>query len=96
MMKKIQVEIYTKEGCHLCDVAEAVLKKVQQRYDFQIKQVNITQGKQIYEEYKEQIPVIFINGHKAFKYQIDEKQLVKKLKNANRRRKGSTIFRRLI
>ena len=31
-------------------------------------------------EYSEQIPVVFINGNKAFKYHVDEGELEKKVK----------------
>jgi len=63
----------------LCDVAKAVLKKYQQTYAFDLVETDITLEEKLFEEFKEQIPVVFIDGKKMFKYRIDEERLVRKL-----------------
>jgi len=78
--RKAKVEIYSKKECHLCDVAKAVLLKVQNRIPFELTEVDITSNPDLYSLYKEQIPVIFIDGKKAFKFSLDEKSLIRKLK----------------
>lgn len=78
--KRIKVEIYSKDACHLCDLAKEILFRTQQKIAFDIKEIDITRDSILYEEYKDQIPVIFINGRKSFKYRISEKELYKKLK----------------
>jgi len=78
--KPVKVEIYSKPDCHLCDEAKVVLLGVQSRYWFEITEVDITRDQAIYQEYKEQIPVVFIDGSKAFKYRVDEAKFVRKLK----------------
>ena len=35
-----------------------------------------------YEKFKEEIPVVFINGKKAFKYHLDEEEFLKRLRRA--------------
>jgi len=75
---KIKVEIYSKKDCHLCDDAKAILKKYQERYAFDLLEIDITKDERLFSEFKEQIPVIFIDGKKLFKYRIDEAKLIKK------------------
>lgn len=75
----VKVEIYSKEDCHLCEVAKAVLLRVKQKYPIQITEIDISLDNELLEKYKEQIPVVFINGRKAFKFKIDEKELYKKI-----------------
>lgn len=82
-MPKTKVEIYSKETCHLCDVAKAVLLKVQKRIPFELIEVDITHTPELYSSYKEQIPVIFIDGKKAFKFKVDEQSLIRKLKRVS-------------
>ncbi len=77
--KKIKVEIYSKSDCHLCDEAKSVLLKVQQEIPFDFFEVDITGNRELFTEYKEQIPVVFICGKKAFKFRVDEKELRKRL-----------------
>lgn len=77
--KRIKVEIYSKPDCHLCDEAKSVLLKAQKDFPFDLIEVDITTDQTMFEEYKEQIPVVFIDGRKAFKFRVDEKELRKKL-----------------
>lgn len=78
--KKIRVEIYSKPDCHLCDEAKSVLLKVQKKIPFELVQVNIVDDRELFSQYKEQIPVIFIDSRKAFKFRVAEKELVKRLR----------------
>ncbi len=77
--KEIKVEIYSKSDCHLCDEAKSVLLKVQQEIPFDFFEVDITKNRKLFTEYKEQIPVVFICGKKAFKFRVNEKELRRQL-----------------
>jgi len=81
--KEIKVEIYSKSDCHLCDEAKSVLLAAQKQFFFNLIEVDITTDKKLFEEYEEQIPVIFINDRKAFKFRIGEKELCKRLLAVN-------------
>lgn len=78
----IDVEIYTKPDCHLCDKAKSVLNDVSEIIPFNLVEIDITKKKDDYDAYKEQIPVVFINGKKAFKFRVESSRLIKKLKQA--------------
>lgn len=80
--KKVRVEIYSKPDCHLCDDVKAVLKEVQKKQDFEIVEVNILHDQALYDIYKEQIPVVFLNGKKIFKYRIDREKFLQHLARA--------------
>jgi glutaredoxin len=76
----IQIDIYSRPGCHLCDEAKAVIERVQLRFAFAVRVINIESDPALEKEYGEQIPVVFVNGNKAFKYHVDEAELEKKVK----------------
>lgn len=71
--------IYSKPDCCLCEQAKAVLRKVRESVPFDLKEINILDDENLLEKYSQQIPVVHINGRKAFKYRLDEKVLVKRL-----------------
>lgn len=73
------VEIYSKPDCSLCDEAKKVLMIVKETLPFSLIETDISLNNELFEEYKEQIPVIFINGKKAFKFRVSEEELKKKL-----------------
>ncbi len=79
-MEKVQIKVYSKEDCCLCDDVKNVLKKVQKDIPFETIEVDITKDPRLFEKYRDQIPVVFINGQKAFKYKVSEDGLKKKLK----------------
>ena len=80
------VELFSKPGCHLCEEAKALLRELQARHSFLFCEVDISTRADLLERYGEEIPVVFINGRKAFKYRIDPKQFVRVLRRAQPRR----------
>jgi glutaredoxin len=73
------VVIYSKPGCHLCDEVKAQLNELRQSHPFELQEINILEDLHAYDRFKEEIPVIFINGKKAFKYHLDEKKFIERL-----------------
>ena len=80
MANTVEIEIYSRPGCHLCDDAKEVVERVQRRFPFSLRVVNIEMDPELEKAYGEQIPVVFINGNKAFKYHVDERELEQKVK----------------
>jgi glutaredoxin len=76
----VRIEVYSKPGCHLCDEAEDAIERVRQRYNFDVKVVNIETDPELLSAYGTEIPVVFINGNKAYKYRVDEADLERKVK----------------
>lgn len=75
----ILVEIYSKKDCHLCDVAKEVLAKVRTSIPFHLEEIMLTEGHELHENFKNDIPVVMINKEFAFKHRIPEKEFVNKL-----------------
>ena len=80
MDHSINVEIYSRPGCHLCDEAKEVIERVRRRVGFGLRIINVESDPALEKEYGELIPVVFINGNQAFEYQVDEIEFEKKVK----------------
>jgi glutaredoxin len=74
-----EVVLFTKPGCCLCDTVKAQLGKLRAVQPFELREVNILEDGAAYAKYHEEIPVVFINGRKAFKYHLDEKAFMRRL-----------------
>ena len=63
------VTVFSRHGCHLCDVAADVLADMQSELDFEIAKIYIDGDAELEKLYGEQIPVIHIDGvhHDFFK-----------------------------
>lgn len=79
------VELYSKSDCHLCDEAKEALVRVQKQYPFDLRVILMDERHVRYEEFKNRIPVIYINKEFAFQYRVPEKLFVEKLKSATAR-----------
>ena len=78
----MNVDIYSKPDCPLCDEAKHVLRKVQERVPFELIETNIEADPTLFERYKYDIPVVFIGGAKAFKHRVDEQDFERRLRRA--------------
>jgi glutaredoxin len=74
-----EVVVYSRSGCHLCDVVKETLKRAQAKADFAWREVDIDTDPQLRQEYNDQIPVVFIDGRKAFKYHMSEDHFLRAL-----------------
>ena len=64
----MQVVLYTRSGCHLCDDALAVL----QRHGLSPRLVDIDSNPTFREQYNECVPVVEIDGKERFRGRINE------------------------
>ena len=76
--------MYTRAGCHLCEEAKRVIEEARGRADFDYQEVDIDGDEDLRRRYNDEVPVIAINGAKAFKYRVEAKELLKKLEARDR------------
>lgn len=76
-----EVVVYSRQGCHLCDVVKETLAQVeiQGEATFRWRVVDIDGDPELREKYNEEVPVVFIDGRKAFKYRMDGRQFLRAL-----------------
>ena len=75
-----RITLYTRAGCHLCDEARKVLDSARTRARFDLDVVDIDADPELLRLYNEEVPVIAIDGVKAFKYRLTLDEFLKKLR----------------
>jgi len=75
-----EVVIYSKPDCCLCEEAMEVLTRVQVAFPFVLRKIDILEDKDLYNEFRDEIPVIYVDSRKAFKYRVEESRLIRLLK----------------
>ena len=73
------VIVYSRKQCHLCDEVKDTLQRLASRAHFQWREIDIDSDPDLLRLYNEEVPVVFIDGRKAFKYTLDEREFLKKL-----------------
>jgi glutaredoxin len=75
-----QVILYTRPGCHLCEEAKAEMLAAGCSDEYTLEEVNIEADAELLERYGLEIPVVVINGVKAFKYRLTAAEFKRKLR----------------
>jgi glutaredoxin len=74
-----EVIVYSRKQCHLCDEVKEKLQQLASRAEFHWREVDIDSDPELQRLYNEEVPVVFIDGSKAFKYTLGEKEFLRKL-----------------
>jgi glutaredoxin len=73
------VTLYTKPGCHLCEAVEQVIRRVAARREFDFVARNIESDPTDYEMYRNDIPVVTVDGVEIARHRMTAAQLERAL-----------------
>jgi glutaredoxin len=79
MTQSREVVVYSRKGCHLCEIVKESLVKLHKRGGFTWREIDVDSNAEVRRLYNDEVPVVFINGRKAFKYRMDEQEFLRKL-----------------
>jgi glutaredoxin len=71
-MTQALVRLYVGQGCSLCERARGQLEQLQAELGFDLEQVDITGVDELETTYREWLPVVEVDGKRAFVYFLDE------------------------
>ena len=71
----MQVILYTKPGCHLCEAVEQIIARVRRNIEFDFISRNILDDARDEQAYGLLIPVVHLDGVEIARYRMTEAQL---------------------
>ena len=71
----IQLTLYGKPGCHLCEEAREVVLQARERRPFDLEEIDITRDPALEALYRERIPVVVIDGVEVLELVIEATEL---------------------
>ncbi len=78
--KPVQVLMYTRQGCHLCDDAWALLEALRERYALKLETVDIDTDAELVRRHGERVPVVVVNGRERFWGRVNRVLLERQLR----------------
>jgi len=84
-MASIALTLYTRPDCHLCADMTAVVLPLAHDFGCTFDQIDITGDAGLEARFGMEIPVLCINGRKAFKYRVAAGELRRQLQREQRR-----------
>jgi glutaredoxin len=70
-----RITLYSRPGCHLCDVAREVVERVCADLGEEYVEVSIDDDPALQERFGEEIPVTFVDGRQHDFWRVDEARL---------------------
>jgi glutaredoxin len=74
-----EVIVYSRKGCHLCEIVKESLLKLQRQGSYTWREVDVDSDESLRRQFTDEVPVVFIDGRKAFKYRMDEREFLRKV-----------------
>ena len=74
-----RVVLYHADGCHLCERARLQLRSLQAELGFDLDEIDITGDAELEARQREWLPVVEIDGERAFVYFVDDDALRRRL-----------------
>ena len=75
----VQLGLYTRKHCCLCDDMKRVIARVAAVVPLALNEIDVDSAPELQQQFGNEVPVLFIDGRKAFKYRVTERELRKKL-----------------
>ena len=70
----IKVEVISRHGCHLCEIAESVVRDVLKEVNFELLVKYVDEDDLLNQEYGEEVPVTLINGQRHDYFKVDRER----------------------
>jgi glutaredoxin len=80
----IDLLLYTRRECELCEEMEQIIGEVGPRFDAGLTRVEIDGNPELEQRFGIEVPVLFVNGRKAFKYRCTSRELRDRLSRERR------------
>jgi glutaredoxin len=75
----IELTLYTRRDCELCREMEDQLENELPRFVAELRRIEIDGDPALEASYGQEVPVLFVNGRKAFKFRCSTRDLRKRL-----------------
>jgi glutaredoxin len=76
---KPKLTLYSRKDCCLCDEMKVTVCAVAAKIPLELDEIDVDASGDLKAQFNDEVPVLFIDGRKAFKYRVTEKELKSRL-----------------
>ncbi|WP_259534865.1 glutaredoxin family protein [Halalkaliarchaeum sp. AArc-CO] len=79
----VDVTVYTREDCHLCEEAIEAIRQVAADVGVgvAIDEIDVEEDEELEAEYGDRVPYVLVDGQPAYKYRVDTFDLRRRLRD---------------
>ena len=71
--------LYSRADCSLCEEMKGAIRHVAAKIPLHLEEIDVDSSAQLKDEFGDEVPVLFIDGRKAFKYRVTARQLARRI-----------------
>jgi len=71
----MELTLYTRSGCHLCEEMKSALAPVLREFKLPLREVDVDTDPALTARFGEEVPALFLGERKIAKHRLDTKQL---------------------
>lgn len=75
----MELTLYTRPGCHLCDEMKVVIAELRQHRAFVLTEIDISTDDALERRYGHDIPVLLLNGDEVARHRVGAQDLARML-----------------
>lgn len=79
-MPTIDLVLLSRNGCHLCEEMLAVVRQMEAQESVRVEVRDVDSDPELRSRYGDEVPVLLINGRRAFKYRVGPAELRRRLR----------------
>lgn len=76
----MELTLYTRPGCHLCDEMKAVIAALHRQRAFVLTEIDISTDASLERRYGHDIPVLLLNGTEVARHRVEAQELDRMLR----------------
>ena len=76
----MRVTLYSRQGCHLCDDARAVIERVCSDLGESFEEIDIDGDPELQERFSDEVPVTYVDGKQHDFWRVSEDRLRRALR----------------
>ena len=69
-----RVTLITRTGCHLCETAQAALRRLATELGYGYEEIDVDESTQLRDTYSDRVPVILIDGREHGYWRVEERR----------------------
>lgn len=82
--REVAVVMYTRQGCHLCELAWEQLEAAARRFPLRLEAVDVDTDPELVALYGHEVPVVVVNGQVRFRGRVNDVLLTRLLQAESR------------
>jgi glutaredoxin len=71
--------LYSRAECCLCEEMKDAIRQVAAKIPLDLEEIDVDSSAQLKEQFGDEVPVLFIDGRKAFKYRVTARELERRV-----------------